>query len=375
MQSLGIYLHIPFCESKCRYCDFYSMPHRPADLKIAYVEAICRDLSRRAADCADYEIDTIYFGGGTPTSLAPADLARILQTVVKYYRVTRDAEITAECNPGTVDANDLRTLRAAGFNRLSIGLQSAHANELKELGRLHDFRIFESVWNDARRVGFSNLSADVMFGIPHQTLESFLQTLETVCQLSPEHLSAYALTIEEGTPFARRAATMPLPDEDQTREMYLSMIDFLRAHGLEQYEISNFARPGLESRHNLKYWMQMPYLGFGPAAHSDFSGKRIANSRDLDGYLAGKDISASEQPTKAEREDECVMLSMRLCEGLSKRVFANRFGREPTEYLDRLRAYLSDGFIRETADGFAFTPEGFLVSNTILSSVLTFGKD
>ena len=375
MRSLGIYLHIPFCESKCRYCDFYSMPHRSADLKAAYVEALCRDLVRRAADCADYTVDTVYFGGGTPTSLAPADLARVLQTVVDHYRVTPNAEITTECNPGTVNAAGLRTLRAAGFNRLSIGLQSAHPNELKELGRLHDFRTFETVWNDARQVGFSNLSADVMFGIPHQTPRSFLQTLELVCALSPDHLSAYALTVEEGTPFARRADTLPLPNEDQTREMYLSMIPYLRERGLEQYEISNFARPGCESRHNLKYWKQLPYLGFGPAAHSDFGGKRIANDRDLEGYLVGRDISASEQPAESEREDEFVMLSMRLREGLSASAFAERFGRVPTEYLDRLRAYLAGGFVHSTADGFAFTPEGFLVSNTILSSVLSFEKD
>ena len=375
MQSLGIYLHIPFCESKCRYCDFYSMPHRPAELKTAYVEALCRDLARRAADCTDFVVDTVYFGGGTPTSLSPADLARILQIVTDQYHVTQDAEITTECNPGTVDADGLRTLRAAGFNRISIGLQSAHEKERKELGRLHDFGQFETVWNIARQVGFSNLSADVMFGIPHQTPESFLQTLETVCGLSPEHLSAYALTIEEGTPFARLAGTLPLPDEDATREMYLSMIGFLRGKGLEQYEISNFARPGYESRHNLKYWNQTPYLGFGPAAHSDFGGKRIANARDLDGYLAGKDISSSEEPTESEREDEFVMLSMRLCKGLSSGAFAERFGRDPTEYLDRLRTYLPGGFVHPTADGFAFTSEGFLVSNSILSEVLSFGKD
>ncbi len=375
MRSLGIYLHIPFCRSKCRYCDFYSMPHSPADLKSAYVEALCRDLARRAADCADCEVDSIYFGGGTPTSLPPSELGRILQTVTDRYNVTPNAEITTECNPGTVDLHALQSLRAAGFNRLSIGLQSVHPNELKELGRLHDYAVFERVWNDARRAGFANLSADVMFGIPHQTPESFLQTLERVCELSPEHLSAYALAIEEGTPFANCADTLPLPDEDATRKMYLSMIPFLKGHGIGQYEISNFSRPGYESRHNLKYWRQEPYLGFGPTAHSDFGGKRIANARNLDGYLAGEDISVSERLGKAEREDEFVMLSMRLCAGLSKTAFAERFGRIPTEYLNRLRTYVPPGFVHPTADGFAFTPEGFLVSNPILSEVLSFGKD
>ena len=376
MERLGLYLHIPFCRSKCLYCDFCSFPRPQEKTVSAYVAALCRDLERRAADCRDRTVDTVYFGGGTPTVLPDGDVETILDTVCKHYKISPDAEITAECNPATGGYSYFSAMRRAGFNRLSIGLQSANREELRALGRIHDREAFERTWNDARHAGFDNLSVDVMFGIPYQTPESFTETLRFVCSLEPEHLSAYALTLEEGTPLFRQAPRLPMPEEDAVREMYLAMIPLLEANGLCQYEISNFARVGYESRHNRKYWEMEEYLGFGPGAYSDFGGVRSGNSRDLESYLRGEEIVAErEMPSVRIRENEFVMLRMRLREGLRIRAFTERFGHPPTAFLEAFSAYRAGGFLRETGDGIAFTPEGFLVSNTILSEVLDFSPE
>lgn len=370
MPTLGLYLHIPFCRSKCLYCDFCSFPHPTAERMRAYAARLCEDLTARAGACRDYTVDTVYFGGGTPTCLPPEALCGILDTVRSHYRMAPDAEITTECNPGTVTPDGLRLLRHGGFNRLSLGLQSAQPDELRALGRLHGFAAFADIFRAARAAGFANISADVMFGIPHQTPERFADTLEKLCALNPDHVSAYALTVEEGTPFGRRGAdALDLPDEDAVREMYLSMVAFLRGHGLLQYEISNFARPGYESRHNLKYWTMGEYLGFGTAAYSDFGGARFGNSRDLEGYLAGQDISCGrEHPTPLTRESERVMLGMRLCRGMD----AGALGASRCEMLER---YLSAGLVKRDADRYSLTPEGMLVSNAILAPMVDFSED
>ena len=370
MPTLGLYLHIPFCRSKCLYCDFCSFPHPTAEKMAAYAARLCEDLIARAAVCRNYTVDTVYFGGGTPTCLPPETLCGILDTVRARYRVSPDAEITVECNSGTVTAADLLTLRRGGFNRLSMGLQSAQSGELRALGRLHDFAGFAETFRAARSAGFANLSADVMFGIPHQTAESFADTLEKLCVLKPDHVSAYALTVEDGTPFGRRgAAALDLPDEDAVRTMYLGMVDFLGKHGLAQYEISNFARPGYESRHNLKYWTMKAYLGFGVAAYSDFGGARFGNSRDMDAYLAGEDITAEcETPSALTRQSERVMLGMRLTDGLPAAVL----GESACAYLGRL---VPSGLVLLTGQRYALTPEGMLVSNAILSDLVDFSED
>lgn len=367
---LGLYLHIPFCRSKCLYCDFCSFPHPTGERMEAYAAALCRELGARAGDCRGYTVDTVYFGGGTPTCLPAATLCRILDAVRTCYRVAEDAEITAECNPGTVTAAELSALRRGGFNRLSIGLQSAQPGELRALGRLHDFPTFAETFAAARAAGFDNLSADVMFGIPHQTPESFADTLEKLCALRPDHVSAYALTVEDGTPFGRRgAAALELPDEDAVREMYLSMVAFLRGRGILQYEISNFSRPGYESRHNLKYWRMEEYLGFGVAAYSDFAGARFGKSRDVDAYLAGADITAEREiPTARTRESERVMLGMRLTEGVPAPVL----GAARCARLDRL---IPPGLVRRAGECYALTPQGMLVSNGILSDLVDFSED
>lgn len=370
MPTLGLYLHIPFCRSKCLYCDFCSFPHPTAEKMAAYAARLCEDLIARAAVCRNYTVDTVYFGGGTPTCLPPETLCGILDTVRTHYSLSPDAEITTECNPGTVTPDGLRVLRRGGFNRLSLGLQSAQPKELRALGRLHDLAMFADVFRAARAAGFANISADVMFGIPYQTQESFADTLEQLCALRPDHISAYALTVEDGTPFGRRgAAALKLPDEDAVREMYLAMVAFLRGRGLLQYEISNFARAGYESRHNLKYWTMGEYLGFGPAAYSDFGGVRFGNSRDLDGYLAGQDIMAErERPTPLTRESERVMLGMRLCRGMDAAALGNW-------RCAMLEQNIPAGLVEREAGRYRLTPEGMLVSNAILSPMVDFSED
>ena len=341
-----------------------------------YVGALCRDLQRYAPLCRDYTVDTVFLGGGTPTALPAYLLKELMGKIYKCYHVAPDAEITAECNPVTGERELFTRMRAAGINRLSIGLQSVHEKELKALGRLHSFDTFAACFADARETGFDNISVDVMSGIPYQTPESRHKTLQKILELGPEHISSYDLIIEEGTPFYKKRDTLPLPDEDAARKMYLEGIEILRESGYAQYEISNFARAGYESRHNLKYWNFDEYLGFGVAAHSDFGGARFGNSRDIEAYIAGRDITEEREiPNKNERINEYVMLRFRLCEGVDVALFKNRFGVSFEEmYGKKLEPFIKSGLVRREGDRYFLTPEGMLVSNTILSDILDFAS-
>lgn len=373
MRSLGIYIHLPFCRSKCHYCDFCSLPHPDEALVRAYVDRLCEDIAVRAESCRAHSVDSVYFGGGTPTLLPSAYLVRILETVAAHYHLDKGAEITAECNPSTGDGEGFGQMRRAGFNRLSMGVQSVHPNELRALGRIHNFDAVKETWETARRVGFENMSADVMQGIPEQSVESYLETLRRVLSLSPAHLSSYGLSIEEGTRFGRIADTLVLPDEEASREMYFRGIELLEGAGLFQYEISNFAREGYESRHNLKYWRCEDTLGFGVAAYSCIFGERFGNSRDIAAYLRGEDIVAErERLTLTDGKNEYVMLGLRLNEGISESVFAARFGQSLEDFCgESLSRYLSTGHIQRTAEGYALSPEGTYLSNYILSDLLS----
>lgn len=372
MKRLGLYIHIPFCRSKCFYCDFCSLPRPKEDTVRAYLAALRRDLCRRAPDAAEYTVDSIYFGGGTPTYLSGEALADLLGEIFAHYRISPDAEITAECNPATADYGKLLRMREGGFNRLSIGLQSRHANELRALGRIHTAEQFEEILSDARRAGFANLSADVMSGIPEQTERSWMETLEYLCDLELSHISAYGLILEEGTPLYAQQGALAIPGEETARRMYLDGVEYLARRGYRQYEISNFARPGLESRHNLHYWNVEEFLGFGPAAYSDFCGTRFGNSRDLSAYIDDRpSLESSETPSLSERENEYVMLRLRLADGVSAGAFEERFGKGFEERFGaRLNRFLPMGFVRRQGDAYAFTPEGMYVSNAILSEVL-----
>lgn len=376
MKTLGLYIHIPFCRSKCLYCDFCSFPRQDENKMVAYVAALCRDLQKHAPECRNHVVDTVFLGGGTPTTLPAYLLKELMGEIYRHYNVSPTAEITAECNPVTGERELFARMRAAGINRLSIGLQSAHEKELKALGRLHNFDTFATCFADARAAGFDNISVDVMSGIPYQTPESRCETLEKILTLAPEHISSYDLIIEEGTPFYKKRDTLPFPDEEASRRMYLEGIEFLAKNGYTQYEISNFARAGYESRHNLKYWNCDEYLGFGVAAHSDFGGARFGNSRDIEEYLKDHDITEERSiPDKTERAEEYIMLRFRLCEGVEECAFENRFGISfAGTYGKKLAPFVNSGLVRRENGRYFFTPEGMLVSNTILSEVLDFAS-
>ena len=378
-KPLGLYIHIPFCASKCAYCDFYSFVPQDEEVQKHYVSALQLQMEDWSQACRGYAVDSVFIGGGTPTVLPPKYLHRVIDAVWRNFSLTDDVEITMEANPATVDLKGLKKLHKAGISRLSMGLQSAHARELTALGRIHTKEDFEQSFSDARDAGFDNINIDLMYGIPQQTAASFLKSLDTAALLGPEHLSVYGLKIEEGTPFWDARESLPLPDEDTEYEMYMRCVEHLASRGYEQYEISNFARPGYRCRHNLKYWSCGEYLGFGAAAHSDFGGERFAAVRDANLYIDGMEIVDQADSIwaernaigEAERKSEFVMLGMRLREGISCRAFTAQFGDSLDEYCGRrLQAYIPDGFVTFDGDRYAFTPKGMYVSNYILSSVL-----
>jgi len=377
--TLGLYIHIPFCVRKCLYCDFYSAKSGKGDEK-RYIEALIKHLETAAPQAESYDVDTVYFGGGTPTLLGAAALGRILSAVRANYRLTEDAEITTECNPVTGSDDLFEGLAAAGFNRVSVGLQSADDGELKALGRPHDFAAFLATFRGLSAAGLANINVDVMFGIPHQTKESFARTLAAVIDTGATHVSAYGLRVEEGTPFAAMG-DLHLPDDDATADLQLLAAERLTAAGYTHYEISNYAKPGYACRHNLRYWQGSPYLGFGPGAHSCFDGVRFSFPRDTAAYIAAaqKDdfnalVTGREAVTGKNAQDEYVMLRMRLFEGVNEADFLTRFGTSFEKAygpFDRLEAV---GYLCRTGGRTRFTERGMYVSNAILSEWLDFGK-
>ena len=362
--ALGLYIHIPFCKAKCAYCDFYSLAHSEEKMD-AYTAALLRHLEEVAPRAAGMQVDTVYFGGGTPSYLGASRLARLLQAVQRRYNVVRDAEITLEANPDSAgDWKALRTLRRAGFNRLSLGVQSTDDALLRRIGRVHTYEQVQQAVMAARKAKFTNLSLDLIYGLPGQTMEDWQRTLADAVALGPEHLSCYGLKLEEGTPLWQQRQTLTLPDDDAQADMYLSAVGLLARQGYEQYEISNFCRPGRASRHNSRYWTLAEYLGFGPGAHSDFGGERFALARDLDAYLAGHTVySERSAPSARERETERVMLALRTTRGVAADTLPEAARRILRNCEAHGLAHLSGGF-------YALTPRGFLVSNAILVDLL-----
>lgn len=374
-RPLGLYIHIPFCKSKCIYCDFYSLPDSGAQMD-RYVSALCRQLKEIAQRTSAHEVDTVYFGGGTPSFLGAERLRQIMKTVRKHYRVAKHAEVTLEANPDSAGSwKTLRALRRAGFNRISLGVQSADDGQLKALGRPHTFAEAEAAVAAARRAKIRNISLDLIYGLPGQTMESWRETLEKAAALEPEHLSCYGLKLEEGTPLFKTQDTLDLPGDDLQADMYLWAVRFLAERGWEQYEISNFARPGFASRHNLKYWRLEEYAGFGPGAHSDFGDVRYAYVRDLDGYCRGVAegadmLSESERIPPRARDLEYLMLGLRLVQGVERREFEDRFRLPFAPIQAVLEAFRGTGHAAEAQGRWHLTPEGFLVSNQIIGQVL-----
>lgn len=368
MKELGLYIHIPFCQSKCRYCDFCTFPHPKAENIKNYIKALFCEIEEYSKDYSEYTVNTVYFGGGTPTVLDADTLSALLGAIKENFNVTNDAEISVECNPATADLEYFRTIRLGGFNRLSIGVQSMNDAELKLLGRLHKADDAKKAVYDARLAGFDNISLDVMYGIPDQTNESLKETLKEICALAPEHISLYGLKIEDGTHFAKHKSELNLPDEDEEYKMYISSGEFLAAEGYEKYEISNFSRNKKYSLHNLKYWKREDYLGLGLAAHSCIGSRRFFATCDIEKYLRGERIAGEEFISSHDILCEKIMLGMRLGVGIDFDLLEEK----GKIYKKRLEKFISSGHIEKNGNSLSFSNEGMYISNYILSEVLDF---
>ena len=369
---LELYVHIPFCVRKCQYCDFLS-GSSDEETKDRYIEALLKEI-RAAEHTEDYEIVSVFIGGGTPSALKAEAIASIMRTLQEQFFFCEDAEVTIEANPGTVDLEKLTIYRNVGINRLSLGLQSTDAEELKLLGRIHSYEEFLKSYEWAREAGFSNINIDLMFAIPGQTGEAWRQHLYQVAELNPEHISAYSLIIEEGTPFAEQ--NLDLPDEDTEYQMYEDTAEILERYGYRQYEISNYAKQGYMCRHNAGYWQRREYLGFGLGASSLYRGMRFSNTRRMQEYLKEsrnpdqirKDVTVL---SRNERIEEFMFLGLRMTEGISEKKFEENFDvRLMDVYGDILQKYEETGFVEHIETKWRLTRKGIHVSNHILADFL-----
>ncbi len=373
---LGIYVHVPFCRSKCQYCDFYSLTAKDDKLMEGYLNAVVTHIREAGPQAPGYRVDTIYFGGGTPSFFGADGLATILAAIRRSFDVDYNAEITFEANPDSVSDGFLKRMKAEGFNRVSLGVQTDDDALLKKLGRPHDYAQAVAAVSRIRKAGFKNLSLDLMYGLPGQTLTAWKDTLERVLTLQPEHISCYGLKVEEGTPLYAYKDFCHLPSDDTQADMYLAAVDILRSKGFRQYEISNFARKGLYSRHNMKYWTGGEYLGFGANASSDFAGKRFTIVRDLQGYIngmktGGEVLQEIDEIPLRERAGEYLMLRLRTSVGINREEYERKFllPFDPIEAaLEKDRSF---GHAVKGEDGrWRLTPKGYLISNTLISDLL-----
>ena len=375
-KSLGVYVHIPFCRSKCEYCDFYSLPGaRNRERMGQYLEAVLTHIREAAPGAAGYEVDTVYFGGGTPSFFGAAGLSRIFSEIDRRFDVSRDAEVTLEANPDSVTYPMLSHLRRAGFNRISLGVQSDLDEQLKALGRPHTYKQAQQAVSLARRAGFDNLSVDLMYGLPNQSREQWMQTLRNVIDLKAEHISCYGLKVEPGTKLWAYKDCANLPDDDAQADMYFYAVQTLEEFGYHQYEISNFAHDGFICRHNMKYWVGDEYLSFGPCAASDFAGRRFTIAPDLDKYIdgvmhKGVILSESELVPLRERAGEYVMLRLRTIDGIEKGEYTRSIHLpfEPLEEL--LLQFQAQELAVQADDRWHLTPKGFMLSNRIILELL-----
>ena len=392
MKELELYLHIPFCVKKCNYCDFLSAPAEEKT-RAAYVDTLIREIED-FEEPEDYEVVTVFFGGGTPSILPGEAILRLMEALRKKFHFREEAEITLEANPGTVDEEKLSFYKKAGINRLSFGLQSTDAEELKKLGRIHTWEKFLESFELARKVGFSNINVDLMSALPGQTVESWRRTLEQVMVLSPEHISAYSLILEEGTPFYKKyvedkAEEGPkLPDEDAERQMYWDTETLMEKNGYHRYEISNYAKEGYACRHNLGYWERIPYLGFGIGAASLVPGELIGKCRKLEGKMGRytnpdqlreyahsyRNKFQAELLTETEEMEEFMFLGLRKMNGISKKEFSEYFGKSLEDIygeaickLERLK------LLEQEDDRVWLTKRGIDVSNSVFVEFLLEG--
>lgn len=379
-KELELYIHIPFCVKKCSYCDFLSAP-ATEQTKEAYMAALFAEIGGRAKDYKERIVTSVFIGGGTPSLLSGDSIKQLMEHIREGFRLAPDAEITMEVNPGTVTTEKLAAFYGAGINRLSIGMQSAQEQELKILGRIHDFDGFCQVYREAVEAGFTNINVDVMSGLPGQTLASYKDTLEKVLRLEPmpQHISAYSLIVEEGTPFAAMAdrGELPLPEEDTERAMYEETIEVLAGYGFHRYEISNYALDGYECRHNVGYWIRRDYLGFGIGAASLIGNVRFQNGRNLNAYMAHPLACREEQQslTTQEQMEETMFLGLRLIRGVSYPEFARCYGQTLEEvYGEVISRNVADGLLTvredETGRRLMLTGRGLDVSNYVMAQFL-----
>ena len=381
-RNLELYLHIPFCVKKCNYCDFFSASGTPKE-QADYVSAMIQEIQSYQELSGEYEVQTIFLGGGTPSLLTPEQIEKIFTTIYHIFSVNENAEITMEMNPGTVDIEKLRAMKAAGVNRLSIGLQSAQNEELKMLGRIHTFEEFLETWKLVEQAGFKNRNIDLMSALPGQTIESYEDTLSKVLALEPEHISAYSLILEEGTVFydwyekgKLDRGAWKLPSEEEEYAMGELTILRLAEAGMHRYEISNYAKPGKECRHNLGYWERVEYLGIGAGSSSLIKGERFDHIRDRKAYIEkirnGELILIDREILSVESQmEEFMYLGLRKIEGVSRTDFQNYFGKNVDdvygEILDKLE---EEQLVEFSGDRIRLTHRGMDVSNCVLAEFL-----
>lgn len=380
-KEISLYLHIPFCVQKCNYCDFLSFGGCLPGARQAYVAALCREILSYQAEASSYQVVSVFLGGGTPSILELEEIEAIFHAIYQVWEIASSAEITIEINPGTVDKKKLIGYRQLGINRLSIGLQSVNKEELKLLGRIHNYDQFLAVFHTARELGFDNINVDLMSGLPGQTLESYRNSLNHVMALNPEHISAYSLIIEEGTPFYENAAIYNLlPDEETERRMYAYTKTVLEGYWYQRYEISNYAKMGYESRHNMVYWSDGAYLGMGLGAASYLGGYRFHNTRDMqvymqkygDGAMGDANVREDiEQIDVKKHMEEFMFLGLRMMQGVSREHFFQTFGRDMYEiYGEVLHKHETAGMLSVTDEYVSLTEQGISLSNMVMADFL-----
>ncbi len=364
-ESIGIYIHIPFCKSKCPYCDFFS--GRASETDYDNYMRILKEKIKYWSVQTDKNVATVYFGGGTPSVLGADRLSDVLYSVKDCFTVEPEAEITVEVNPDTGKTLDFEKLRLAGFNRVSVGFQTAVERELKALGRIHTAKDAHVTTQRAKAAGIDNVSLDLMMGIPYQDIDSLKESIDFCAKCGVKHISSYLLKIEEGTRFFDIQDQLDLADDDKQAQLYLFAVDYLDKLGYKQYEISNFAIPGYESRHNSAYWKCGEYIGIGPSAHSFLNGRRFCYGRDLKAFEENIII----QDGEGGDEEEYIMLSLRLKSGLVFGEFEKRYHHRLSPLqMKKIGNFARAGFMELDSKRACFTPKGFLVSNAVISELL-----
>lgn len=375
MKRLELYIHIPFCVKKCAYCDFLSGPS-DMETRETYIELLSKEIRLAKDKAKEYEISTIFFGGGTPSILTGEQLERIMKAIRETFTIRKDVEITLEMNPGTVTEEKLSSYKKSGINRLSIGLQSVHDEELRLLGRIHSYEQFLETFHAARAAGYSNINVDLISAIPGQTVESWKETLQTILTLNPEHISAYSLIIEEGTPFYEKygegmEGEKELPDEEAEREIYWQTKKLMEEAGYHRYEISNYAKNGFECRHNVGYWNRTPYLGFGIGAASLFEECRFTNPDKVEDWGNCLETKEAQALSMEEQMEEFMFLGLRMMQGVSKAEFEKKFGVAMEEiYKNQIFDLQKKGLLKEMGDNICLTEKGIDVSNAVFVEFL-----